>query len=683
MRRVDALPELLAPAGDFECLVAAVAAGADAVYVGGRFFGARAYAKNFDAAELARAAAYCHVHGVKLYVTLNTLVEDGELSDALAFAEELYRINVDALIIADLGLLSLIHRRLPDMELHASTQMSVHNTLGADAAYDLGCKRVVLARELTRENIRKVTEHSRAEIEVFVHGAICVSTSGQCLFSSLVGGRSGNRGECAQPCRLPYCGSYPLSMSDMSLAGHIRELIDLGVSSLKIEGRMKSPDYVYRVTSVYRRLLDEGRNSNRREDEELRRAFSRGGFTDGYFVGKTQSSSMLGVRSEDDKAASRGVVSEGYAPTRVEIGAKCVIKSGRPSTLTLSYTDGRQVSAVGPVPRAAINAPLTVGAVKARLSKMGSTFFSLPEDNFSLELDEGLNLSPAELNGLRRAASEALENYGFENRVLSVRDEGLLDELPRVDTLPRRTALFLNPEVLQRLSADIGFFDCTVIPLWRIEELKCSVNAVALPPTVGEDELDEVKRLLSVAKAKGIGYAMVGNLGHIELCKSLGFDMLGDFRLNVTNKYTAAVLTELGIKRVMLSPELNAPAARRIGGAVTVYGRIPLMLTERCFMRERVGCEKCSEAVLTDRRGVKFPMLREFSHRNLILNSAVTYMGDRQNELRGGIPLCQHFIFSTESAEQVRAVMRAFDVGGAFPLSEPMRRMGRRHNTAK
>ena len=222
MRIKDALPELLAPAGDFECLVAAVRGGADAVYVGGKAFSARAYAKNFDIEEIKRAVSYCHLHGVKLYVTMNIQIYDNELDEALGFARELYFAGVDALIVADFGLISVIRRELPDFELHASTQMSVHNSIGADAAYELGCSRVVLARELSGANIKAVTESCKAETEVFLHGALCVCHSGQCLFSSMIGGRSGNRGECAQPCRLPYNdGKYLLSLNDLSLANQI------------------------------------------------------------------------------------------------------------------------------------------------------------------------------------------------------------------------------------------------------------------------------------------------------------------------------------------------------------------------------------------------------------------------------------------------------------------------------
>ncbi|MBO7273710.1 MAG: U32 family peptidase, partial [Clostridia bacterium] len=252
----------------------------------------------------------------------------------LSYARELYAAGVDALIIADLGAIKVIREHLPDFELHASTQMSVHNSLGADLAYELGCTRVVLARELTGENIKKVTERCKPEVEVFLHGALCVCHSGQCLFSSMVGGRSGNRGECAQPCRLPYNGehSYPLSLTDLSLANHIKELCDSGVASLKIEGRMKSPEYVYTVTSIYRRLLDEYREANEEENRALRAAFSRGGFTDGYFTGRI-SEKMTGTRGEEDKEISRKLNTAPLEIQRKSVSAKAKFALGEPATL--------------------------------------------------------------------------------------------------------------------------------------------------------------------------------------------------------------------------------------------------------------------------------------------------------------------------------------------------------------
>lgn len=299
------VPELLAPAGSPEALDAAIAAGADAVYLGMTAFNARMSAKNFSRSALCDAVRTAHAAGVRVYVTLNTTVLDREMASAIELAAFLYRSDVDALIVSDMGLASKIHSIFPDFELHGSTQCSGHNTDAAVFLAEHGFSLMVAARELDRGNLKELTEKSPIPIEVFVHGALCVSASGQCLMSSMVGGRSGNRGECAQPCRLPYNHRYPLSLKDNCLAGHITELMSMGVASLKIEGRMKSPDYVYAVVSVYRRLLDEKRNADAGEIAYLSEVFSRGGFTDGYFTGNH--TNMNGVRSDADKAASAAV----------------------------------------------------------------------------------------------------------------------------------------------------------------------------------------------------------------------------------------------------------------------------------------------------------------------------------------------------------------------------------------
>ena len=297
------LPELLSPCGSFDSLTAAIDGGADAVYFGGTAFNARMNAKNFDRSELRSAFAYCRENNVRAYVTLNTQIYDRELASALEHAAFLYENGADALIIADPGLATLIKKHIPDFELHASTQMTAHSLDGAEKLYDMGFSRVVGARELDCENIKTLCR-SRAEIEIFVHGAICVSVSGQCLMSAMLGGRSGNRGQCAQPCRMCYNGEYPLSMKDMCLASHIPSLIDAGVASFKIEGRMKSPSYVYGVTKIYRRLIDEKRSASKDEINELQRLFSRSGFTDGYYV-KNIGQNMLGIRTEKDISKSR------------------------------------------------------------------------------------------------------------------------------------------------------------------------------------------------------------------------------------------------------------------------------------------------------------------------------------------------------------------------------------------
>ncbi len=684
MRRRDNLPELLAPAGDFECLVAAVRGGADAVYIGGKSFGARAYAKNFDIDEIARAAVYCHIHGVKLYVTVNTLLLESELQSAVSFAMELYRVGVDALIVADLGLVRILKKELPEMELHASTQMSVHNSLGADMAYSLGMSRVVLARETSGEDIRRITEGCKPEIEVFVHGALCVCHSGQCLFSSMVGGRSGNRGECAQPCRLPYNGKGAiLSLTDLSLANHITELISSGVSSLKIEGRMKSPDYVYTVTSIYRRLLDEGRIASVSEIRRLREAFSRSGFTDGYFTGSIQDKGMCGVRSEEDKEASKRLEVGDYTPDRVKLTASAVIRRGERAMLSLRHPKGYVASVYGEMPSDAINAPLTVDGVRARLARMGNTFFSLDCDDIELALDEGLNLSPAELNRMRRVAVESLEGFGYTKRRLYEPKEYSYTDRFTPRSILGRTAVFYRPEVYEILKSEgrVSDFDAIFLPLHRLGEVNSMPEGVALPPVVSEGELDEVRSMLRCASDKGVKYALVGNLGQIPLALEAGLVPIGDFRLNAYNSSSLAILDFLGVSDVVLSVELLEGAVRALGGRALTMGRIPLMITERCFIRDNMGCDRCESASLADRRGVAFPIRREYKHRNIIFNSAITYMGDKLASLKGRKEVREHLIFTTEGALEAGRLLSCYLKNSPMPKQIPIRRMGRREAT--
>ena len=676
MFRKDSLPELLAPAGDMECLYAAVAAGADAIYVGGKRFGARAFAKNFDIEELASAVAYCHLHGVKLYVTLNTLIEDREMADALKYAAELYRIGVDALIVCDLGVISQIRRHVPDLELHGSTQMSVHNTPGCREAGCLGVTRVVLARELSLRDIKSAVENSPCEIEVFLHGALCVCYSGQCLFSSMVGGRSGNRGECAQPCRLPYNnGKYPLSLKDLSLADHIPELIESGVASLKIEGRMKSPDYVYTVVSIYRRLLDEGRVATRAENDQLRRAFSRGGFTDGYFTGNT-AKGMTGIRSESDKQDSRSLVIGSFEPRRVSVSASVSLHLGQLSQMTL--TDGRRsVTVYGTAPVKAENAPLTPDGVRARLSKMGNTFLSLSPQDIELSLDDNINLPPSALNALRREAAEAFQ---FERRQLdelsyTPSDKSDFDGEPRLFT-----AQFMTEEgfieAAHRVKGHTSAFDVIFLPHTASVASFRRAGGVYLPPVVFDSQLEGLISELQKLRELGVMYALVGNIGQISLARAIGFKVFGDFRLNVTNLESKRAYREMGVEHLILSPELTLPKARDIGGGIITYGRIPLMITERCFISENFGCEKCNKAALTDRKGEKFPMMREWEHRNIILNSIPTYMGDRREELKSYGLHSKHIIFTNEGGAEIASVLRAHHEGA--PLTVRVRRVGRR-----
>ena len=673
MKRKENLPELLAPAGSTEALYAAVEAGADAVYLGisGGATNARVNAQNFTLDELRSAIPYAHGHGVKIYLTLNTLAYDGELSALLSLAKDAAAMGVDAFIVADLGLASLLSRELPEIPLHASTQAFAHSTATADALYSLGFERVVLARELSAENILSVTEGSLAETEVFIHGAMCVSHSGQCLFSSLVGGRSGNRGACAQPCRLPYGnGKYPLSLKDMCLATHIPTLINAGVASLKIEGRMKSPEYVYTVTKIYRRLLNERRSATEKELDTLRRAFSRSGFTDGYFTEHIDKN-MQGVRTDADKEASRAGGERTFLPLPISVTAEVVFRRALPSRLTLSLAlkngDLLSVTAFGAVPENAENAALSESGVRERLSKMGATPFRL--SSLSLELDEGVFLPVGAQNALRREAAETLLSALALHRKENAVHPAPLSESGELK--PLKTAVFYR--LAPYLKADVAeAFDAVFLPLEDCMHLKEHMpNGVLLPPVIPDSEEDEVEAMLYKAKSRGARYALASSLGAVMLAKKHGLIPVGDFRLNITNSESASILRALGVEHFILSPELSPARASRIGGGYIVYGRIPLMLTERCFIKESFGCEACGKASLTDRKGISFPVLRTHRHRCTVFNSLPTYVGDQAHVMRELSPLGFHFVFSTESAQEIKNVLTAFEEG--LPLGNVRR----------
>ncbi len=670
------LPELLCPAGSEASLRAAIEGGADAVYLGGTQMNARIYAGNFDPTQLRAAVKLAHAYGVKVYLTLNTLVTDRELSDYLAAALDASRAGVDALIVADLGGASMIHRAIPEMELHASTQMSGHNSeMGAELK-KLGFSRMVAAREISREDLHLLLRDSPIETELFVHGALCVSHSGQCLFSSLVGGRSGNRGACAQPCRLPYSydattkakrggDAYPLSLKDLSLATHVPELIEMGVASLKIEGRMKSPEYVYDTARIWRRLLDEKRAATGEELRHMAETFSRSGFTDGYYTKKINGS-MLGIRRESDKLITREREAFAGLQRKVPLSLECVLNEGSPVTLSLTAR-GKRVTVTGDMPQMARTAPMTEGSVLRSLCRFGGTPYEVSEA--VAKVGEGLMLPVSRLNDLRRRGVEALnEALAMPQR----REEAVDAASPMGQREALLTARFYRPEQITEDAR--SYFDRIFLPLHHYAPI---ADAVILPPVIFDGKLDEIKAGLKRAKAAGAIYAMVGNLGHLTLAKDAGLIPVGDFRLNVTNCESVARWESLGVEEMILSPELTLPQMRDIGGntAAIVYGRIPLMTLEKCVTKELADCASCRSGTvrMTDRKGVSFPVLREWEHRSVIYNSVPTSMSDRESELRRCGICNRHFIFSDETAREVDGVIRAHRQG--LPVSGVVRRM--------
>ncbi len=680
--------EILSPAGSPEAVRAAVYAGADAVYLGYGPFNARRNARNFDAAELQEAITLCHLYGVKVYLTLNTLASDREVAQAAQVAVEASRLGVDAILVQDMGLLQVVRQVAPDVHLHASTQMTIHNLDGVKKCADLGLTRAVLSRELSRKEISYICAHSPIEIETFVHGALCMCYSGQCFFSSVLGGRSGNRGLCAQPCRLSYgwkgkADRYPLSLKDMSLAGHLQELQDMGVACAKIEGRMKRPEYVWVVTKIYADALREGREPTAEEVAQLTAAFSRQGFTDGYFTGR-KGAEMFGVREVQPEpkelfAAARA----GYdKPTQlVPVTLTAHIQAGAPASLTLADGDGHTVTVTGPVPEPARTRPLEAEDVAAQLSKTGGTPYRV--ETRGVEVGEGLSLPRSALNALRR---EGVEQLSAQRTALPPRRHFPYEPLPRVKTptgapalhVTLRSASQCSPALLDTRPARI------VLPVDEAASHPDVVAqiiaqgiqpAVVLPRICWDGEMDTLNAQLTACREQGISHALVGNLGLLDVAKHLGFTLHGDFGLEVFNSHSVDAYRELGLESLTASFELKLAQIRDLSKTLPVelvaYGRLPLMVTENCAMKAGAGRCCCGSGnTLTDRRGVGFPVLKAWGCRNEIFNADTLFLADKAGDyLRAGVSAL-HLLFTTEDAQTVAdMVLRYQGVGNAVPAS--------------
>jgi len=656
------IPELLAPAGSYEALLAAIDAGADAVYLGGSF-NARAFARNFDRESIRDAIALCHSYGVSVYVTLNTLVFEREMKEWLEYADYLWSVGADAFIVADLGAAMALKKYIPSVRLHASTQMSVHNSEGVRLLSELGFERVVVARELSREDLASIIKNTDTEIEMFVHGALCVSSSGQCLMSSLVGDRSGNRGECAQPCRMNYNGAPVLSLKDNCLAEHITEIIDMGAASLKIEGRMKTPEYVHAAVRIYRELLDSKRNATKGEMRELERVFSRSGFTDGYFVSKKDG--MCGVRTDSDKKKSEGVAEFGGLERKVPVNMRVSIKAGEPMRLTLG-TERGEVSLEGAAPMPAQNAPIDKETVKRCLTKLGGTAYECK--SIDIELDSGVYVRVSELNALRRDAVSALEAVSAskqrENfRACSV-EEAIAKNTTEDYTPYGSSARFLSAAQLSVSRVGAEDFDRIYLPLSDFSGKDCA-NGVICPPLVYDGEWEGFISALEKAREQGGRYAVCSNISQIKPAKAMGFTVTADFRLNAVNPKSAEVLSALGADEIILSPELKLGGIRDIheNKSVIVYGKIPVMITEKCVIGECGGCKSCKHGFpfyLRDRTGAEFAAFGLDGHRSIIYNSVPTYMADAQSRLSSIGAYSPHFIFSDEDGDGVREIILAY-----------------------
>lgn len=678
--------ELLAPAGSMEALRAAVCNGADAVYLGADTFNARINARNFSAADLQEAVVYCHVRGVKVHLTLNTLVLDREMPRAAELIRLAASCGVDAFIVQDLGMVLLCRQLAPDVPIHASTQMSIHSLEGVMEAAALGCSRVVLARELPAEEIAHICKKSPVEIEVFVHGALCMCYSGQCYLSSVIGRRSGNRGQCAQPCRLPYgygrfeSTRYPLSLKDNCLAGELDELRRMGVASIKIEGRMKRPEYVAIVTRAYRTVLNGGKLMPS-DLQELETAFSRQGFTDGYFRGQT-GSDMFGRRQEGEDtadlfASARATYEQGE-PQRIGVRFYAMIRRGEPAQLAVEDPDGNLCRTRGPVPEQAVYRSLTPQDLEQQLKKTGGTPYLCTAVRSSLDPD--LMLPASAINAMRR---DVIAELTAKRGRAAPAHLNAYDEPPRYDGIAGEPQLTIAVRTAGQITSRMLSMKPTVlyVPLSELAEhpdlpQRVSVEtqlAAILPRVIWSGELAPVARQLRTVYEMGVRQVLAGNLGQLHIARAAGFAVRGDFGLNIVNSRAMRYLREQGLDSQLLSFELTLPQIRDISKAVPaellIYGRLPLMLMENCVMKNRTGICACQTGTvrLVDRVGEEFPIVKDpGTCRNVLLNGKKLYLLDKKDALRGMGLWALRLQFTTENPGEIDKVLMDYQGRAVF-----------------
>ncbi|MDL2233664.1 U32 family peptidase [Ruminococcaceae bacterium OttesenSCG-928-L11] len=661
-------PEILAPAGGRESLEAAVRAGADAVYLGGKSLNARRGAANFDDAQLADAIAWCHVRGAKVYQTVNTIVFPRELEELAQALETACRLGVDGLIIQDLAVWRLARTHMPDLPLHASTQMAVHNLDGVKQLEQMGFQRVVLARELSLEEIAHIAAHSPLELEVFVHGALCMCVSGQCYLSSMIGGRSGNRGLCAQPCRLPFASgttSHALSLKDLSAVRRIRELAAAGVTSLKIEGRLKRPEYV--AAAVH--ACTQARAGETPDMEALRAVFSRSGFTNGYLE-NARGDAMFGTRQKEDVVSGSGVYKELqrlYAHERQSVPVTMAFSLHReePCRLTVTDGDGNTAAIAGAIPQQAMNKPTTRERAAQALEKTGGTPYRVSA--IAWDMEDGLIVPASELNRLRREGLEALTALrGAANPTPF--HSAPLPEQPTshpASTRPEwRIRVGRAAQLTEELFRQAAYVQ---IPLRLLAEADRELlSAYAAKVVLEPDRLcfqpaPPWKREWQLAEELGITHMAVGNLGWMQAGRQRGLQMHGDYSLNIANPAALAAYGELGLTDATLSFELSLENAMACRGAIPtgllVYGSLPLMATRNApaGIRGKGGS-------LTDRLGNRFPVTRAGDVWELS-NMTPLYLADKLEDFRDFDFLTLYF--TDETPEQCAEILRQYQTGAA------------------
>ena len=672
--------ELLSPAGSPEAIIAAVQNGADAVYMGMGNFNARRGAKNFNEEEFQRAMRYCRVRGCKVYVTMNTLVNDREIEPALQTARLISEAGADGIIIQDLGLAAAIRQYLPDIPLHASTQMAIHNLKGVEVAAELGMTRAVLARELSFEQIKYITQNAPIETEVFVHGALCFCHSGQCYMSSLIGRRSGNRGMCAQPCRMQYSlggrmDDHPMSLKDNCLVEYLQQLEDAGVACLKLEGRMKRPEYTAIVTKIYSKALKEHRQPTLEEMQDLERAFSRQGFTQGYFNGDKEN--MFGTRSETpDRDAekmftlARKAYSDGEL-RRVPVHFYTVAEKAMPIKAIAFDDEGNKAIATGAVPEKARGQGLTETYITEQMFKTGGTPYSVVENR--AQAQPGLYLPAAAINELRRN----LVNELSEQRAKPpVRRIGTMPTKPKSLPVSGDPAMIFQVLTDDQLTEELAALKPRLLyaPMTLMHEHfdklrpfieNGTVPVAVLPRVITDSEMPAAYDIVSKLFDQGINQALIGNLGHAMLARQAGMHIRGDFALNAFNSLTMETIKNAGFLSATASFELRLSQIKELSKTLDteliVYGRLPLMVSDQCIIRHSAGrCACQTPGQMSDRMGSIFPVVKEFGCRNVIYNAHKLYLADKANDIYEAGLWGLRMMFTTESPRECVEVAKGY-----------------------
>lgn len=706
----DQKVEILAPAGSYESLVAAVNAGADAVYIGGSRFGARAYANNLDEETMLKAIDYVHLHGVQIYMTVNTLMKEEELFELASYLRPYYERGLDAVIVQDMGAFSVIRKAFPDIPIHASTQMTVTGVYGAGILAGLGASRVVTARELSLKEIKEIHDTVGIEIESFVHGALCYCYSGQCLYSSLVGGRSGNRGRCAQPCRLPYevkgtggtlnekDEKYVLSLKDLCTLDILPDLLEAGIYSLKIEGRMKSPRYTAGVVSIYRKYVDQyltsGRKGYRVSPEDRRillDLFDRGGQTDGYYKQHNDKNMVVMKEKPSFREGNESLfasLDERYVnQTKQEaVKGSLTVKADMAAELTLTCC-GVSVTVYGEAPLTARNQPVTEEKIEKQMRKTGASSFFF--ESLEIRLDDNLFIPVQVLNQLRRDGMEALEKsillpYHTKRACRNVSDLQVEKREKEMQSSPVFTAAIENPELLPVMLAerDIGtvYLDSSIPETEWCEAAerchqagkKCFLMMPYIFRTQARKFYDARLSKLRAAGFDGLVLRTLEELGYLKE-KEITLPVIFDHTVYQWNTQARRLFEDMGASKLTMPLELNSRelSGYAEGEDLVIYGYLPMMVSAQCIQKTTGTCtKKTSLLYIRDRMGKEFPVKNycDFCY-NVIYNTSPLSLHGQSELVKKLKPASLRLHFTNETESQAKALIKSFAdefIRGAF-----------------